>query len=186
MNTEFEEQNTILQKHTESMSSAKERLEQELAMEERQTMALQQQLQAVRQALTASFASLPIPAILNLLRDSVLIGGDSSELNGPQCNNSAIASEVHMHAWGSKGAKHLAHILPHNSPARYANNIPSLEMEKWRESSFRCARKTSAFPRDMLTASGKKNLEAEHLGKCKESAGYPLTACPFLAACSSQ
>ncbi|XP_048352659.1 SWI/SNF-related matrix-associated actin-dependent regulator of chromatin subfamily E member 1-related [Sphaerodactylus townsendi] len=61
MNTEFEEQNTILQKHTESMSSAKERLEQELAMEERQTMALQQQLQAVRQALTASFASLPIP-----------------------------------------------------------------------------------------------------------------------------
>ncbi|XP_077187910.1 SWI/SNF-related matrix-associated actin-dependent regulator of chromatin subfamily E member 1-related isoform X2 [Paroedura picta] len=61
MNTEFEEQNAILQKHTESMSHAKERLEQELAMEERQTMALQQQLQAVRQALTASFASLPIP-----------------------------------------------------------------------------------------------------------------------------
>ncbi|XP_039190689.1 SWI/SNF-related matrix-associated actin-dependent regulator of chromatin subfamily E member 1-related isoform X1 [Crotalus tigris] len=61
MNTEFEEQNTILQKHTESMSCAKERLEQELALEERQTMALQQQLQTVRQALTASFASLPIP-----------------------------------------------------------------------------------------------------------------------------
>ncbi|XP_054837610.1 SWI/SNF-related matrix-associated actin-dependent regulator of chromatin subfamily E member 1-related isoform X1 [Eublepharis macularius] len=61
MNTEFEEQNAILQKHTESMSCAKERLEQEVAMEERQTMALQQQLQAVRQALTASFASLPIP-----------------------------------------------------------------------------------------------------------------------------
>ncbi|XP_042334131.1 SWI/SNF-related matrix-associated actin-dependent regulator of chromatin subfamily E member 1-related [Sceloporus undulatus] len=61
VNTEFEEQNAILQKHTESMSSAKERLEQELALEERQTMALQQQLQTVRQALTASFASLPIP-----------------------------------------------------------------------------------------------------------------------------
>uniref|UniRef100_A0A670XSU3 High mobility group 20B n=1 Tax=Pseudonaja textilis TaxID=8673 RepID=A0A670XSU3_PSETE len=61
MNTEFEEQNAILQKHTESMSCAKERLEQELALEERQTMALQQQLQMVRQALTASFASLPIP-----------------------------------------------------------------------------------------------------------------------------
>ncbi|XP_060088697.1 SWI/SNF-related matrix-associated actin-dependent regulator of chromatin subfamily E member 1-related isoform X2 [Heteronotia binoei] len=61
MNTEFEEQNAILQKHTESMGCAKERLEQELALEERQTMALQQQLQAVRQALTASFASLPIP-----------------------------------------------------------------------------------------------------------------------------
>lgn len=61
MNTEFEEQNAILQKHTESMSCAKERLEQELALEERQTVALQQQLQTVRQALTASFASLPIP-----------------------------------------------------------------------------------------------------------------------------
>uniref|UniRef100_A0ABM5EM26 SWI/SNF-related matrix-associated actin-dependent regulator of chromatin subfamily E member 1-related isoform X1 n=1 Tax=Pogona vitticeps TaxID=103695 RepID=A0ABM5EM26_9SAUR len=61
LNTEFEEQNSILQKHTDSMSRAKERLEQELALEERQTTALQQQLQTVRQALTASFASLPIP-----------------------------------------------------------------------------------------------------------------------------
>ncbi|NWR93430.1 HM20B regulator, partial [Furnarius figulus] len=61
MNTEFEEQNAILQKHTESMNCAKEKLEQELAQEERQTLALQQQLQSVRQALTASFSSLPIP-----------------------------------------------------------------------------------------------------------------------------
>ena len=45
------------------MSRAKERLEQELALEERQTTALQQQLQTVRQALTASFASLPIPGL---------------------------------------------------------------------------------------------------------------------------
>ncbi|NXA56671.1 HM20B regulator, partial [Nothocercus julius] len=61
MNTEFEEQNAILQKHTESMNCAKEKLEQELAQEERQTLALQQQLQSVRQALATSFASLPIP-----------------------------------------------------------------------------------------------------------------------------
>ncbi|KAI6072190.1 HMG box domain-containing protein [Aix galericulata] len=64
MNTEFEEQNAILQKHTESMNCAKEKLEQELAQEERQTLALQQQLQSVRQALTTSFASLPIPGEL--------------------------------------------------------------------------------------------------------------------------
>lgn len=57
----FEEQNAVLQRHTQSMSSARERLEQELALEERRTLALQQQLQAVRQALTASFASLPVP-----------------------------------------------------------------------------------------------------------------------------
>ncbi|NXD17678.1 HM20B regulator, partial [Nothocercus nigrocapillus] len=61
MNTEFEEQNAILQKHTESMNCAKEKLEQELAQEERQTLALQKQLQSVRQALATSFASLPIP-----------------------------------------------------------------------------------------------------------------------------
>ncbi|KFQ89682.1 SWI/SNF-related matrix-associated actin-dependent regulator of chromatin subfamily E member 1-related, partial [Phoenicopterus ruber ruber] len=57
MNTEFEEQNAILQKHTESMNCAKEKLEQELAQEERQTLALQQQLQSVRPALPGSFAS---------------------------------------------------------------------------------------------------------------------------------
>lgn len=51
----------MLQRHTQNMSSARERLEQELALEERRMLALQQQLQAVRQALTASFASLPVP-----------------------------------------------------------------------------------------------------------------------------
>ncbi|XP_040846242.1 SWI/SNF-related matrix-associated actin-dependent regulator of chromatin subfamily E member 1-related [Ochotona curzoniae] len=61
MNVAFEEQNAVLQRHTQSMSSARERLEQELALEERRTLALQQQLQAVRQALTASFAALPVP-----------------------------------------------------------------------------------------------------------------------------
>ncbi|XP_043910025.1 SWI/SNF-related matrix-associated actin-dependent regulator of chromatin subfamily E member 1-related isoform X2 [Protopterus annectens] len=61
MNTEFEEQNAILQKHTENMSIAKEKLEKELIMEENQTMMLQQQLQTVRQILTESFASIPLP-----------------------------------------------------------------------------------------------------------------------------
>ncbi|XP_030075948.1 SWI/SNF-related matrix-associated actin-dependent regulator of chromatin subfamily E member 1-related isoform X2 [Microcaecilia unicolor] len=61
INTEFEEQNAILQRHTENMSCAKEKLEQELAQEERQTLMLQQQLQSIRQLLTSSFASLPIP-----------------------------------------------------------------------------------------------------------------------------
>ncbi|XP_060641162.1 SWI/SNF-related matrix-associated actin-dependent regulator of chromatin subfamily E member 1-related [Anolis sagrei] len=60
-NTEFEEQNALLERHTQSMSCAKERLEQELAAEERQARDLQAQLQAVRQALARSFASLPLP-----------------------------------------------------------------------------------------------------------------------------
>ncbi|KAM4708175.1 SWI/SNF-related matrix-associated actin-dependent regulator of chromatin subfamily E member 1-related [Discoglossus pictus] len=61
MNTEFEEQNAILQRHTESMNSAKERLEQELAQEERATMVLQQQMQTLRQVLLASFSTMPMP-----------------------------------------------------------------------------------------------------------------------------
>ncbi|KAG8454466.1 hypothetical protein GDO86_000910 [Hymenochirus boettgeri] len=61
VNMEFEEQNIILQRHTENMNCAKERLEQELAQEEKQTMVLQQQLQTVRQMLLSSFSSLPIP-----------------------------------------------------------------------------------------------------------------------------
>ncbi|XP_075706402.1 SWI/SNF-related matrix-associated actin-dependent regulator of chromatin subfamily E member 1-related isoform X2 [Rhinoderma darwinii] len=61
INMEFEEQNVILQRHTESMNSAKERLEQELALEERQTLILQQQLQTIRQILLTSFSSLPMP-----------------------------------------------------------------------------------------------------------------------------
>ncbi|XP_073510357.1 SWI/SNF-related matrix-associated actin-dependent regulator of chromatin subfamily E member 1-related isoform X2 [Phyllobates terribilis] len=61
LNMEFEEQNAILQRHTESMNSAKERLEQELAQEERHAMILQQQLQTIRQILLTSFSSLPIP-----------------------------------------------------------------------------------------------------------------------------
>ena len=65
MNVAFEEQNAVLQRHTQSMSSARERLEQELALEERRTLALQQQLQAVRQALTASFASLPNVVVID-------------------------------------------------------------------------------------------------------------------------
>ncbi|XP_069072819.1 SWI/SNF-related matrix-associated actin-dependent regulator of chromatin subfamily E member 1-related isoform X1 [Pleurodeles waltl] len=61
INTEFEEQNAILQKHTENMNTARERLEHDLMLEEKQTMELQQRLQAVRQALIGSFGALPIP-----------------------------------------------------------------------------------------------------------------------------
>ncbi|KAM4810186.1 SWI/SNF-related matrix-associated actin-dependent regulator of chromatin subfamily E member 1-related [Rhinophrynus dorsalis] len=61
MNMESEEQNTVLQQHTENMNCAKERLELELAQEERHTMVLQQQLQTIHQILLSSFSSVPIP-----------------------------------------------------------------------------------------------------------------------------
>lgn len=91
MNTEFEEQNAILQKHTESMNCAKEKLEQELAQEERQTLALQQQLQSVRQALTASFASLPIPGEFGTAVGTSLLLGPGGHVEG--------------HHWGSAHGK---------------------------------------------------------------------------------
>lgn len=87
MNTEFEEQNAILQKHTESMNCAKEKLEQELAQEERQTLALQQQLQSVRQALTTSFASLPIPGELGAAPGSGLaVPGHGGHVEGAEAS----------------------------------------------------------------------------------------------------
>ncbi|ELK37474.1 hypothetical protein MDA_GLEAN10011134 [Myotis davidii] len=55
MNVAFEEQNAVLQRHTQNMSSARERLEQELALEERRTLALQQQLQATPTLSTLDF-----------------------------------------------------------------------------------------------------------------------------------
>lgn len=110
MNTEFEEQNAILQKHTESMNCAKEKLEQELAQEERQTLALQQQLQSVRQALTASFASLPIPGECRAaVGTSLLLGpGGHAERHwdGDKCSSADGAgawSTLGGTLWGAQG-----------------------------------------------------------------------------------
>lgn len=110
MNTEFEEQNAILQKHTESMNCAKEKLEQELAQEERQTLALQQQLQSVRQALTTSFASLPIPGECGAaVGTSLLLGpGGHTERHwdGDKCSSAdgtGAWSTLGGTLWGTQG-----------------------------------------------------------------------------------
>ncbi|KAK6467302.1 SWI/SNF-related matrix-associated actin-dependent regulator of chromatin subfamily E member 1-related-like [Huso huso] len=60
-NVEFEEQNSVLQKHIEDMHSAKERLEAELAQDERETQVLQKHLGAIRQALSSSLSGVPLP-----------------------------------------------------------------------------------------------------------------------------
>lgn len=60
-NVEFEEQNTILQKHIAEMFSAKERLEAELGQDELRTQALHRRLQAIKQTLVNSLASVPLP-----------------------------------------------------------------------------------------------------------------------------
>ncbi|XP_076880575.1 SWI/SNF-related matrix-associated actin-dependent regulator of chromatin subfamily E member 1-related isoform X2 [Brachyhypopomus gauderio] len=60
-NVEFEEQNAVLQKHIADMFSAKERLEAELGQDELRTQALQRRLQAIKQTLVSSLASVPLP-----------------------------------------------------------------------------------------------------------------------------
>ncbi|KAK2869146.1 hypothetical protein Q7C36_001017 [Tachysurus vachellii] len=60
-NVEFEEQNTILQKHIAEMFNAKERLEAELGQDEMRTQALHRRLQAIKQTLVNSLASVPLP-----------------------------------------------------------------------------------------------------------------------------
>ncbi|XP_066503567.1 SWI/SNF-related matrix-associated actin-dependent regulator of chromatin subfamily E member 1-related isoform X3 [Hoplias malabaricus] len=61
VNMEFEEQNAILQKHIADMFSAKERLEAELGQDELRTQALHRHLQAIKQTLVSSLASVPLP-----------------------------------------------------------------------------------------------------------------------------
>ena len=102
MSVAFQEQNAVLQKHTQSMSSARERLEQELALEERRTLALQQQLQAVRQALTANFASLPVPGTGETPTLSTL-DFYMARLHGSMESDPALAREAHRPHQGDPG-----------------------------------------------------------------------------------
>ncbi|KAJ8374532.1 hypothetical protein SKAU_G00051120 [Synaphobranchus kaupii] len=60
-NVEFEEQNSILQKHIADMYSAKERLEAELGQDERRTQALHRHLQAIKHMLVSNLATVALP-----------------------------------------------------------------------------------------------------------------------------
>lgn len=60
-NMEYEERNAALQKHVESMRGAVERLEGDVMQERGRNGLLHQHLETLRQALTSSFASVPLP-----------------------------------------------------------------------------------------------------------------------------
>ncbi|XP_032831579.1 high mobility group protein 20A-like isoform X1 [Petromyzon marinus] len=60
-NTEYEEQNAILQKHIENMRAAIERLERDVNAERVHNLALHQHLEALRHALTNGFSAVPLP-----------------------------------------------------------------------------------------------------------------------------
>ncbi|KAI9547698.1 High Mobility Group 20B [Dissostichus eleginoides] len=60
-NIEFEEQNSVLQRHIKDMYNAKERLEAELGLDEKRTQALHQHLLAIKHTLVNSLSSVPLP-----------------------------------------------------------------------------------------------------------------------------
>ncbi|XP_078388500.1 high mobility group protein 20A isoform X3 [Cetorhinus maximus] len=60
-NIEYEERNAALQKHVESMKTAVEKLEIDVMQERNRNVVLQQHLDTLRQALTSSFATVPLP-----------------------------------------------------------------------------------------------------------------------------
>ncbi|KAK4311285.1 hypothetical protein Pmani_017194 [Petrolisthes manimaculis] len=60
-NTDYEEQNAILQKHIESMKSTVDRLESETSQQRSNNAALQQHIETLRRTLTKAFLSLPLP-----------------------------------------------------------------------------------------------------------------------------
>ncbi|XP_034036139.1 LOW QUALITY PROTEIN: SWI/SNF-related matrix-associated actin-dependent regulator of chromatin subfamily E member 1-related-like [Thalassophryne amazonica] len=60
-NIEFEEQNTMLQRHIKDMHNAKERLEAELGQDELRTQALHKHLLAIKHTLVNSLSSVPLP-----------------------------------------------------------------------------------------------------------------------------
>lgn len=60
-NTDYEQQNAILQKHIENMKAAVEKLEVETMQQRNNNVALQQHLDHMRATLTASFQNIPLP-----------------------------------------------------------------------------------------------------------------------------
>ncbi|XP_067004693.2 high mobility group protein 20A [Anabrus simplex] len=60
-NTDYEQQNAILQKHIENMKAAIEKLEVETMQQRNNNAALQQHLDHMRSMLTSSFSSVPLP-----------------------------------------------------------------------------------------------------------------------------
>lgn len=60
-NTDYEQQNSMLQKHIENMKGAIEKLEEEIMQQKKNNTALQQHLEHLRTTLTAGFAGVKLP-----------------------------------------------------------------------------------------------------------------------------
>lgn len=66
-NTDYEQQNSILQKHIESMKNAIEKLENEIMQQKRNNSSLQRHLNHLRTTLTNGFSGVKLPGTYVLL-----------------------------------------------------------------------------------------------------------------------
>lgn len=93
--TELEEQNAILGKHIENMKQAIDKLQIETIQHRNNNMALQGHLDALRQTLTASFASIPLPGTQEIPTldtiDNYMSRLHTIILESPQDNEKVIA-----------------------------------------------------------------------------------------------
>lgn len=62
-NTDYEQQNSILQKHIESMKNAIEKLENEIMQQKRNNNSLQRHLNHLRTTLTNGFSGVKLPGM---------------------------------------------------------------------------------------------------------------------------
>lgn len=65
-NTDYEQQNAILQKHIESMKGAIEKLENEIMQQRKNNGSLQQHLDHLRTTLANGFAGVKLPGIIDI------------------------------------------------------------------------------------------------------------------------
>ncbi|XP_067871631.1 high mobility group protein 20A isoform X7 [Heterodontus francisci] len=95
-NIEYEERNAALQKHVESMKTAVEKLEIDVMQERNRNVVLQQHLDTLRQALTSSFATVPLPGSGEIPTletiDSYMRKLHGIILSNPQNNENLIAT----------------------------------------------------------------------------------------------
>nr|XP_045584938.1 high mobility group protein 20A-like isoform X1 [Procambarus clarkii] len=93
-NTDYEEQNAILQKHIESMKCTVDRLESETSQQRSNNAALQQHIETLRRTLTKAFMSLPLPGTQETPTeesiDSYMVQLHSLIVNNPQQHQSLI------------------------------------------------------------------------------------------------
>ncbi|MCL4132476.1 UNVERIFIED_CONTAM: hypothetical protein GTU68_014069 [Idotea baltica] len=106
-NTEYEEQNTILQKHIESMRAAVEKLEDETRQQQTKNASLKQHLSSLRKTLSQAFSDIPVPGSNETPKEDT-VDNYISQLH------SVITSNPQQHPKLVQNVKQIVNNLPNN------------------------------------------------------------------------